>query len=174
MRGVVEVVTTGGDTVLGGDDFDPRLAARFASGTCGGWSSEDTGALHAAARTAKEAPTDRPTVTMQSLRGDGRAEAMTVDRADFKGLTLDLVERALGPIRRALRDAKLKPEQVDGVALVGGANRMPQLRNAVAKVFGREPCTSIDPDQAVLSVLRSGPTIWPATVLAATLCCRSP
>ncbi len=148
-RGVFEVVATSGDPLLGGDDFDHRLAAWFAAASGGDWGDGDIGALHAAARTAKEALTDHPRVTMHCAHRDGGAEAMVVDRATFEDLTRELVDRTLGPVRRALRDAKLKPGDVDGVVLVGGATRMPQVRAAVAQLFGRAPHTGIDPDQAV-------------------------
>jgi molecular chaperone HscA len=72
-----------------------------------------------------------------------------VDRAQFEELTRDLVQRTLGPVRRALRDAGIRHDEVDGVVLVGGATRMPQVRAAVAQHFGRAPYTGIDPDQAV-------------------------
>jgi molecular chaperone HscA len=148
-RGVFEVVATSGDPLLGGDDFDHRLAAWFAEATGGGWDARDLGALYAAARTAKEALTDGAAVAMGCTRHDGVCETLTVDRALFDDLTADLIERTLAPVRRALRDAKLKAADVDGVVLVGGSTRMPAVRTAVTKLFGREPYTNIDPDQAV-------------------------
>ena len=148
-RGVFEVIATGGDAQLGGDDFDHRLAAWFAAATGGGWGPADLGALHAAARAAKEALTDANCATLHCLRSDGSAEHRSVDRALFDDLTRDLVDRSMVPLRRALRDAKLKPAEVDGVLLVGGSTRMPAVRQAVAQHFGREPLAGIDPDQAV-------------------------
>ncbi len=149
MRGVFEVIATGGDAQLGGDDFDHRLAAWFAADTGGGWTAADMGALHAAARATKEALTDHASVTMRCVRHDGIPESRTVDRALFDDLTRDLVERTLAPVRRALRDAKLKPAEVDGVLLVGGSTRVPAVRAAVTAHFGREPLDGVDPDQAV-------------------------
>ncbi len=148
-RGVFEVIATAGDPVLGGDDFDHRLAAWFAAATGGDWGAGEIGALHAAARAAKEALTDRIEVRMQCRRRDGTPEALTVDRALFDDMTRDLVERTLGPVKRALRDAKLKPGEVNGVVMVGGSTRMLQVRAAVKRLFGHEPFTGIDPDQAV-------------------------
>ena len=148
-RGVFEVVATSGDPLLGGDDFDHRLAAWFAAATGAAWGEEDIAALHAAARAAKEALSDQPAVLMQCTRAGGGCETAAVDRALFDDLTRDLVERTLGPVKRALRDAQLKPAQVDGVVLVGGSTRMPAVRAAVEKLFGRVPHTGIDPDQAV-------------------------
>ena len=148
-RGVFEVVATGGDARLGGDDFDHRLAAWFAADTGGGWAPFELGALHAAARAAKEALTDTALTVLHCRRADGSAETRSVDRGLFDDLTRDLVERTLTPLKRALRDAKLKPAEVDGVLLVGGSTRMPAVRAAVAAHFGREPLTGVDPDQAV-------------------------
>ena len=148
-RGVFEVMATGGDAQLGGDDFDHRLAAWFAADTGGPWGPGDLGALHAAARAAKEALTDADHVTLRCTRADGSTESRSVDRALFDDLTGDLVDRTLAPLRRALRDAKLKPHEVDGVLLVGGSTRMPAVRAAVAAHFGREPLAGIDPDQVV-------------------------
>jgi molecular chaperone HscA len=148
-RGVFEVVATSGDALLGGDDFDHRLAAWFATASGGDWHADDIAALHAAARAAKEALTEADAVTMRCTRRDGGEETLMVDRSLFDDLTRELVERTLGPVRRALRDAGLKASEVDGVVLVGGSTRMPPVRSAVATFFGREPYTGIDPDQAV-------------------------
>jgi molecular chaperone HscA len=148
-RGVFEVVATAGDPVLGGDDFDHRLAAWFAAATGGDWTGDDIGALHAAARAAKEALTDAASTTMRCVRRDGSSESVTVDRTLFDDITRDLVERSFGPVKRVLRDAKLKAGEVDGVVLVGGSTRMPVIRREVERFFGRVPFTGIDPDEAV-------------------------
>jgi len=148
-RGVFEVLSTSGDPVLGGDDFDHRVAAWFAAATGLPWGPEDIGALHAAARAAKEGLTDAEQVHMVCPRRDGSVASLDLDRATFDDLTRELVDRTLGPVRRALRDAKLRADEVDGVVLVGGATRMPGVRAAVGKLFGRPPLTDVDPDQAV-------------------------
>ncbi|MDO9313432.1 MAG: Fe-S protein assembly chaperone HscA [Burkholderiaceae bacterium] len=147
-RGVFEVVATAGDAMLGGDDFDHVLADWFAAGS-GGWLPTDMAALHAAARRAKEALTDQDSVAMQCQRSDGGSQSLQITRDQFDTLTRPLIERTLGPVKRALRDAKLKPAEVDGVVLVGGSTRMPAVRAAVARHFGKPPFTGIDPDQAV-------------------------
>jgi molecular chaperone HscA len=148
-RGVFEVIATSGDPVLGGDDFDHRVADWFAAATGGGWTGHDTGALHSAARAAKEALSDADGVTVRCARADGSIARAELDRSSFDTLTQDLVQRTLGPVKRALRDAGLKPADVDGVVLVGGSTRLLQVRAAVTQLFGREPHTAIDPDQAV-------------------------
>lgn len=148
QRGVFEVVATAGDALLGGDDFDHALARWFADLT-GGWTDADMARLHAAARSAKEALTAGERVQMRCVRADGTDVSVRLSRADFETLAQPLVDRTLAPVRRALRDAKLKPHEVDGVVLVGGSTRMPCVRAAVAQHFGREPYTGIDPDLAV-------------------------
>ncbi|WP_088285787.1 Fe-S protein assembly chaperone HscA [Ideonella sp. A 288] len=148
QRGVFEVVATAGDAMLGGDDFDHALASWFADAT-GGWTAADLSALHAAARRAKESLTEHDLATMQCARADGSSESVMVSREQFDALTRPLVERTLGPVKRALRDARMKAADVDGVVLVGGATRMPAVRAAVTQLFGREPCAGVDPDQAV-------------------------
>jgi molecular chaperone HscA len=148
-RGVFEVVATSGDAQLGGDDFDHRLAGWFATATGGGWLPAELGELHAAARATKEALSSGTSATMRCRRGDGSVEELRVDVALLDDLTRDLVDRTLGPVRRALRDAGVRADEVDGVVLVGGATRMPAVRAAVKRLFGREPFTDIDPDQAV-------------------------
>jgi molecular chaperone HscA len=151
-RGVFEVVATAGDAVLGGDDFDHLLADWFAQQT-GGWHPRDMTALHAAARRTKEALSAADSGVMVCRRSEaGETDALAcaaITRADFDALTRPLIERTLGPVKRALRDARLKPDEIDGVVLVGGSTRMPAVRAAVAGFFGREPFTGIDPDQAV-------------------------
>ena len=147
QRGVFEVIATNGDAMLGGDDFDHRLAEHFMAAT-GGWTSE-TGALLAAARKAKEALSDHESVEMRCLRADGSEAVLTLTRAAFDELTRPLVERTLAPVKRALRDAKLRAEEVDGVVMVGGSTRLLQVRAEIEKLFGKPPLTDIDPDQAV-------------------------
>jgi molecular chaperone HscA len=148
QRGVFEVVATAGDALLGGDDFDHALARWFADMT-GGWTEADMARLHAAARAAKEALTANERALMRCVRADGTDVSVRLSRTDFEGLVQPLVDRTLAPVRRALRDAKLKAHEVDGVVLVGGSTRMPCVRAAVAQHFGREPYTGIDPDLAV-------------------------
>ncbi len=147
-RGVFEVVATAGDAQLGGDDFDQLVARWFAAET-GGWPAGEAAALHATARRAKEALTDAASVTMSATRADGNYAVATLTREGFDALVRPLVDRTLAPLKRALRDARLKPAEVDGIVLVGGSTRMPCVRAAVHRFFGREPFTGIDPDQAV-------------------------
>jgi molecular chaperone HscA len=148
-RGVFEVVATGGDAALGGDDFDAALAD---------WALSQAGravatpqarrALLVAARAAKEALTESPTATLAADMPDGPLR-VAVTRAQFDALTRPLVERTLTAVKRVLRDGGVTRTDVQGVVLVGGSTRMPGVRAAVGELFGREPLTNLDPDQVV-------------------------
>jgi len=148
-RGVFEVVATGGDAALGGDDFDHLLAewALAASGRRA-TSPGDKRAVLVAARAAKEALTDAEQATLVAPLTGGRLEA-TVTRAHFDALTRPLLERTLASVRRVLRDAKVGKQDVQGVVLVGGSTRMPSVRSAVGEFFGREPLINLNPDEVV-------------------------
>jgi molecular chaperone HscA len=147
--GVFEVVATGGDSALGGDDFDRQLAD---------WALDrseldietprDKSAVLQAARAAKEALSSGSSVTMRCELSSGRLE-IEVTAADFERITSHLVERTLGSVRKALRDARLGKNEVQGVVMVGGATRMPTVQAAVGAFFGRAPLTNLDPDEVV-------------------------
>ncbi|HVR48318.1 MAG TPA: Fe-S protein assembly chaperone HscA, partial [Pseudorhodoferax sp.] len=159
-RGVFEVLSTGGDSALGGDDFDAAIADWFCAcgaigdpGVPGGrlaalQPGEQRGLL-AAARRAKEALSSAPSTELQTVLADGRRLQATLSREAFAALGMPLIERTLRSTRRALRDAGLTAADVDGVVLVGGSTRMPLAREAVGSLFGREPLCDIDPDQVV-------------------------
>ncbi|MBX9794204.1 MAG: Fe-S protein assembly chaperone HscA [Burkholderiaceae bacterium] len=149
-RGVFEVLSTNGDAMLGGDDFDACVVRWFCAQQPGfAWSERDAAALHAAARSSKEALSSDAEVMMRCERSDGVSQMARLTRDTFEAETAALVQRTIGPLKRALRDAGLKAADIEGIVMVGGATRMPQVRRAVADFFGREPHTDIDPDQAV-------------------------
>lgn len=144
--GVFEVLATGGDTALGGDDFDHAIADWLIERS--GLSSDlDPAAqrrLLQAACAAKEALTaaDRAEVLLDGWRGE-------LTREQFDALIEPLVARSLKACRRAVRDSGVELEEVGAVVMVGGSTRVPRVRQAVGELFGREPLTDIDPDQVV-------------------------
>ena len=148
-RGVFEVVATGGDAALGGDDFD-QVLADWALAQAGRTvaSAHDKRALLVAARAAKEALTDAPQATLGCTLGGQWLEVL-VKREQFDALTRPLVDRTLAAVRKVLRDAKLKRDEVAGVVMVGGSTRMPQVQAAVGELFGRPPLTNLNPDEVV-------------------------
>jgi molecular chaperone HscA len=148
-RGVFEVIATGGDTALGGDDFDHRLADDFvARNGLGTLPPDDLRRVLKAARLAKEALSSQPEARIEA-RIAGRALSTPVTAAHFHAITADLLDRTLEAVRRTLRDAGLAAREVEGVVLVGGSTRMPQLRAAVGAAFGRAPLVDLDPDKVV-------------------------
>jgi molecular chaperone HscA len=148
-RGVFEVLATGGDSALGGDDYDRALAQvmRTRAGLTI-TSDADKAAIQMAARRAKEALSAQEATTVH-VHLAGREEAVTVTRAEFEAATADLTARTLSAVRKALRDAKLTREEVQGVVMVGGSTRMPQVQRAVGDFFGRAPLNNLNPDEVV-------------------------
>ncbi len=148
--GVFQVHATGGDAQLGGDDFD-RLVAEHLLRTHGLEGTDDPslvrGALDAA-RDLKHQLTDAPEASV-ALATPAGAVTCTLTRAEFDALALSVVERTGVAVRRALRDAGMKPAELDGVILVGGSTRVPLVRDYVRSLFGKEPLADIDPDQVV-------------------------
>jgi len=150
--GVFEVKSTGGDSALGGDDFDRAVAGHLLSAMArpadaGG----DPGVARAvldAARAAKEALTivSETTVTVALAGGNWQGG---LSREKLDALVRPVLDRCAPPVRRAIRDAGVAVEELSGVILVGGATRMPIVRRFVAELFGKEPLADIDPDEVV-------------------------
>ncbi|MQQ33883.1 Fe-S protein assembly chaperone HscA [Pseudomonas sp. SZ57] len=144
--GVFEVLATGGDTALGGDDFDHAIASWIV--TDAGLSADiDPSAqrsLLQAACSAKEALTDAESVEV--AYGEWRG---TLTREALNALIEPMIARSLKACRRAVRDTGIELEEVEAVVMVGGSTRVPRVREAVAELFGRQPLTEIDPDQVV-------------------------
>ncbi len=152
-RGVFEVVATGGDAALGGDDIDGALAqwalVQLGIDAADGRSAQDKRALLVAARAAKEAlSAANDTVLRASLTSAGPV-AVPVSRERLDAIARPLVERTLSAVRKVLRDARVARDEVQGVVLVGGSTRMPLVRTLVAELFGREPLTDVNPDEVV-------------------------
>jgi len=148
-RGVFEVVATGGDSALGGDDFDRALSSwALARSGLAAETPRDKQAVLSAARTAKEALTDAGATELRAALSAGALQ-VSVDRESFDAATRPLVERTIGVMRKVLRDARIDKDDVQGVVLVGGATRMPSVRAAVRAHFGRPPLINLDPDQVV-------------------------
>ncbi len=164
-RGVFEVMATAGDSALGGDDMDHAIAE---------WIMREAGIRDAAdperagegavtelrthrqlrsllrdARAVKEKLTEAESASLTIGRGDGSAWQGALTRAQLNSLIDPLIDRTLPPCKRALRDAGIRAGQVDGVVLVGGATRIPRVREKVSGFFGREPLADIDPDKVV-------------------------
>ncbi len=147
--GVFEVLATGGDASLGGDDFDRRVFQwMVASAQLGTLTAHDRQRLMAQARIAKEALSASES-TPVTIALAGTAICLTLTREIFSQISADLVARTLQRARATLRDARLAPADLTGVVLVGGSTRMHNVRAAVADFFGREPLTNLDPDQVV-------------------------
>lgn len=165
-RGVFEVLATGGDTALGGDDFDRTLFDHLSglirpdplTGSTSstqtdlgksGLSDADTSALRVESRRIKELLSAQPEVHVNCTLPSGLQLTTTVTAVEFETMSSALLSRTVLSTRRALRDAGMQASDADGVVLVGGATRMPAVRRAVAELFGREPLTNLDPDQVV-------------------------
>ncbi len=148
-RGVFEVLSTGGDSALGGDDYD-RALADWVLNTVGRQvhSAQDKASVMVAARACKEALSDQPQVMFQAPLSDGDV-SLAVDRSHFEAATSALTQRTLSAVRKALRDAKVSATEVQGVVMVGGSTRMPHVQQAVGQLFDRQPLTDLNPDEVV-------------------------
>lgn len=154
-KGIFEVLATNGDSALGGDDFDHRIycwildKVRENSENFAPLSEEDTRLLLTKARQAKEWLTDNFDAQIVCRLSTGTLVDVTLNAPQLVEITEHLVTKTLSPTRKAMRDANLTVEDVDGVVLVGGATRMPHIRHAVKDFFKQEPLTNLDPDKVV-------------------------
>ncbi len=150
-RGVFEVVATGGDAALGGDDFDRALADWALTGRAVD-TAHDKRAVLVAARAAKEALSDADSTELVAALDSGELR-VTVTREQFEALAQPLLSRTLSAVKRVLRDAKVKPADVQGAVMVGGSTRMPVVRRAVGELFGPDGqsrvLTNLNPDEVV-------------------------
>ena len=150
-QGVFEVVATGGDAALGGDDFDHLLADWVLQGSARrAASAADKSALLRAARTAREALSTQDAVSFEAVLQHGPLQ-LRLTRATLEALSQPLLERTLAALRKVLRDARVQRGEVLGVVMVGGVTRMPMVRRGVADFFGAEAkvLTDLNPDEVV-------------------------
>ena len=148
-QGVFEVIATGGDSALGGDDYDAALADWVLQQVnLQAQTPADKTAVRVAARACKEALTATDSVAFSAELSSGSVH-FDVKRADFEAATAELTARSMAAVRRALRDAHLAREEVQGVVMVGGSTRMPQVQRAVAEFFGKAPLNNLNPDEVV-------------------------
>jgi molecular chaperone HscA len=149
-KGVFEVLATSGDSALGGDDFDHRVYCwALEEAGLSGLGPADARRLLTASRQAKESLTERRVTRLSTPLADGRGVDLQLDQETFRRISRTLVSKTLLPVKKALRDAGITPQDVKGVVMVGGATRMPQIQQAVADYFGQAPLNNLDPDKVV-------------------------
>ncbi len=147
--GVFEVLATGGDSALGGDDYDRALAdAMLARSGLDATSLQDQALLLAAARACKQSLSESESASFAVTLAAGPI-AQTLTRTEFEAITAALTARTMQAVRKVLRDARLQTADVAGIVLVGGSTRMPQIRHAVGDFFGQAPLTNLNPDEVV-------------------------
>jgi molecular chaperone HscA len=149
-RGVFEVMATGGDSALGGDDYDQALAAWVLqqAGLGPVADAAERAALHREARRVKEQLSGHDEVLFRT-EVEGQAIERAVRREDFEACTAELTARTMGAVRKVLRDAGVGKDEVAGVVMVGGSTRMPVIRRSVGAFFGQEPLVNLNPDEVV-------------------------
>ena len=168
-KGVFEVLATGGNSALGGDDFDHRVLCHVTESFRGGnpkavftvqgektdklpvhiLSAAEKRRLMQLSRAAKEALTDAEETRIDFTFDNGDRVELPLSREEFNGMTCHLVQKTIAAVSGVLSDADVNPQDVKGVVLVGGATRMPCVRECVKRYFGFEPLSNIDPDQVV-------------------------
>jgi molecular chaperone DnaK len=153
--GIFEVIATNGDTHLGGDDIDNLLIAIALDDTLGDLgldlrrNAEAVQAIRKAVIEAKIALSSQPAVKLDVELPGGKRYLREITREQFEQLIQPIIDRTVGPCKQALKDAGLKPEQIDEVVLVGGSTRIPKVRALVKELFHREPHTDLNPDEVV-------------------------
>ena len=150
-KGVFEVLATGGDSALGGDDFDHRIFCWVIqeAGVTEILSPEDKSHIMVAARAAKEALSRAEQTSLRVTLSSGRVLELTLTREIFKTLTCRLVKKTIDTLEAVMRDAKLNRDEIQGLVLVGGSTRMPVIREAVKDYLGFDPLDNINPDEVV-------------------------
>ena len=149
-RGLFEVKATGGNSALGGDDFDHRLFCHIVENNQLSITDErDAQLLLGLVRAAKETLSRDNEAHIQAALANGKTLNITVSRSEFHALTQHLVAQTIAPVKQALKDAGIGKNDVNGVIMVGGATRMLHVQQAVANFFGQTPLNNLNPDQVV-------------------------
>jgi molecular chaperone HscA len=149
-RGLFEVIATSGDSMLGGDDFDQRVLCWIVEqAKLAPLAPRDMRLLLVKACEAKESLSFHSESRITAKLSSGELVDLTLDTETFCRITQTLVQKTLGPMRKALRDADLTVDEVKGVVMVGGATRMPQVQRTVGEFFRRDPLNNLDPDKVV-------------------------
>lgn len=149
-KGLFEVKATGGNSALGGDDFDHRLFCHLLEQNgLSQLNEQDSQLLLSLTREAKEALTTETSATIQATLSDGLKVNSQITRQEFHNLTQHLVAKTIEPIKQALKDADVGKADIKGVIMVGGATRMLHVQQAVATFFGQTPLNNLNPDQVV-------------------------
>ena len=149
-KGVFEVLSTGGNASLGGDDFDHAIVQHWTTQ----WELSESQQksqyrrLVSLAKATKQALSDAPSIT-QTIDIEGQSFDASLERETFENLIAPLIKQTVKACRRALKDAEVSADEVLAVVMVGGSTRVPLVRVQVGEFFGQEPLTSIDPDQVV-------------------------
>ena len=149
-KGLFEVKATGGNSALGGDDFDHRLFCHVVEQNQLSLTDErDVQLLFGLVRKAKEALSSEMETRIEAQLADGKIINTMVTRAEFHALTQHLVMKTIEPVKQALKDAGASKSDIKGVIMVGGATRMLHVQQAVATFFGQTPLNNLNPDQVV-------------------------
>jgi len=149
-RGVFEVLSTGGDSALGGDDFDQRLSCWvIEQAKLPPLGAEDQRALLLACKIAKEQLSHAPLARVHLTLQDGATVNVGVSQNQFFEMTHNLVSKTIVAVKKALRDSTMPLADIKGVVMVGGATRMPHVQRAVGELFGTAPLNNLNPDQVV-------------------------
>lgn len=149
-KGVFEVLAVSGDTHLGGDDFDHRLYCYILEkSNLAGLNDIDTAKLIIAARQIKEQLTVMDKFSIALLLSTGQIVNFSITRNEFEKICQALIEKSLIPVKKALRDSGLAKDEISEIIMVGGSTRMPCIQAQIRNFFGREPLTSINPDEVV-------------------------
>ena len=149
-KGLFEVKATGGNSALGGDDFDHRLFCHIVEkNSLSLTDGRDVQLLFGLVRAAKEELSSQPETRVQAALSNGTSLDVHITRAEFHALTQHLVAKTLEPVKQALKDAGVSKSDIKGVIMVGGATRMLHVQQAVGAFFGQTPLNNLNPDQVV-------------------------